>query len=377
MGSTLPSRMKGSADAFNSSRTSVVKAISRQQSRLAPTVRKENQRAIFVASPIAFEVSTAEIDSGSTASKRFVPPSRPNHRPSAPYRLAPIRFAPRSSVPSRFAFCRFERTRLTPRKFAIERSAPARFVRCRCAPCKFTPVRSALAKFTPQRSALTPDSPPDSTQILCWSRISARSRSEIPMESPPLKTSAPAGFSVAISLFNSSISLIASISRPIRTISPRLSLPAVGHPCALQPLELAPLRFSRHSNSWHSKHGSNSPSTAVLLLGCLHPLLPALWKSPDLKYRRRRGNGGRSGGRRSQRIRTRWTQQVRNIHRRKGRVEKIPDPDGYENSAGVASLRGQGTPAYPARLRSERARNSSRIFPNLGPRNRSRIAAGR
>jgi len=27
-------------------------------------------------------------------------------------------------------------------------------------------------------------------------------------------------------------------------------------------------------------------------------------------------------------------------------------------SAGVASLRGQGTPAYPARLRSERARNS-------------------
>ena len=34
-----------------------------------------------------------------------------------------------------------------------------------------------------------------------------------------------------------------------------------------------------------------------------------------------------------------------------------------ENSAGVASLRGQGTPAYPARLRSERARNSSTILP--------------
>src|SRR5258708_30219358 len=29
-----------------------------------------------------------------------------------------------------------------------------------------------------------------------------------------------------------------------------------------------------------------------------------------------------------------------------------------EKNAGVASLRGQGTPAYPARLRSERARNS-------------------
>src|SRR5439155_26278323 len=33
-----------------------------------------------------------------------------------------------------------------------------------------------------------------------------------------------------------------------------------------------------------------------------------------------------------------------------------------KKSAGVASLRGQGTPAYPARLRSERARNSSRNF---------------
>ena len=29
-----------------------------------------------------------------------------------------------------------------------------------------------------------------------------------------------------------------------------------------------------------------------------------------------------------------------------------------KNCAGAASLRGQGTPAYPARLRSERARNS-------------------
>jgi hypothetical protein len=38
-----------------------------------------------------------------------------------------------------------------------------------------------------------------------------------------------------------------------------------------------------------------------------------------------------------------------------------------EKSAGVASLRGQGTPAYPARLRSERARNSSRIFSTARP----------
>src|SRR5213082_3377797 len=44
-------------------------------------------------------------------------------------------------------------------------------------------------------------------------------------------------------------------------------------------------------------------------------------------------------------------------------MEKIPDSKGYENSAGVASLRGQGTPAYPARLRSERARNSSKMSP--------------
>src|SRR2546429_6476869 len=33
------------------------------------------------------------------------------------------------------------------------------------------------------KSARTPDSPPDSTQILCWSRISARSISEIPTDS--------------------------------------------------------------------------------------------------------------------------------------------------------------------------------------------------
>jgi len=58
------------------------------------------------------------------------------------------------------------------------------------------------------------------------------------------------------------------------------------------------------SDSSHSKHGSNSPSTAVPLLECLHPLLPALWKSPALKYRRRRGNGGRTGGQRGERIRT-------------------------------------------------------------------------
>src|ERR1700731_5265271 len=44
-----------------------------------------------------------------------------------------------------------------------------------------------------------------------------------------------------------------------------------------------------------------------------------------------------------------------------------------KKSAGVASLRGQGTPAYPARPRSERARNFSRIFPAAGPRSRSRM----
>src|SRR5713101_5960004 len=44
-----------------------------------------------------------------------------------------------------------------------------------------------------------------------------------------------------------------------------------------------------------------------------------------------------------------------------------------KKSAGVASLRGQGTPAYPARLRSERARNSSRILSAARPRNGSRM----
>src|SRR5467141_2843961 len=112
------------------------------------------------------------------------------------------------------------------------------------------------------------------------------------MESPPFESSAPAGFPVAISVFSSSISLIASISRPIRTFSPNSLCPLLGI-LALQPLKLAPSRFSMHSSSSHSKHGSNSPPLrAVLLLGYLHPLLPARWKSPARKYRRRRGNGG-------------------------------------------------------------------------------------
>ena len=54
-----------------------------------------------------------------------------NHNPSAPYKLAPIRLAPRNSVPNKFAFCRFERTRLAPRKFAMDKSAPAKFMRWR------------------------------------------------------------------------------------------------------------------------------------------------------------------------------------------------------------------------------------------------------
>src|SRR5437899_6290268 len=70
---------------------------------------------------MAFELSTADIDSGSTASKRFVPPRRPNHNPSAPYTLAPIKLAPLNSVPNRLALCRFARTRLAPRRLAIER----------------------------------------------------------------------------------------------------------------------------------------------------------------------------------------------------------------------------------------------------------------
>ena len=56
------------------------------------------------------------------------------------------------------------------------------------------------------------------------------------MESPPLKTSPPAGRSVAISFFISSISLTASISRPILT-SPQPSLPALTHASALPRLK--------------------------------------------------------------------------------------------------------------------------------------------
>jgi hypothetical protein len=45
-----------------------------------------------------------------------------------------------------------------------------------------------------------------------------------------------------------------------------------------------------------------------------------------------------------------------------GRIDDaFREPAEWGKSAGVASLRGQGTPAYPARLRSERARNLSGI----------------
>jgi len=50
-------------------------------------------------------------------------------------------------------------------------------------------------------------------------------------------------------------------------------------------------------------------------------------------------------------------QAVRGIQR--SAAAKIPQKATKNKSRG-ASLRGQGTPAYPARLRSERARNSTR-----------------
>ena len=65
-----------------------------------------------------------------------------------------------------------------------------------------------------------------------------------------------------------------------------------------------------HSN--FSAHGSGSPAAAVRLLGCFHPLLPALWKSPALKYRRRRGNGGSNAG--GWRIPIQITPSRRNMH---------------------------------------------------------------
>ena len=125
-------------------------------------------------------LSTAAMDSGSSASNKFAPPSRPTQRPSAPYSTAPIKSAPRNSVPSSVALHKSACMRLAPRRFAIERSAPLRFTRFKIALCRFTPVRSAFERFAPERSARTPFSPPDSAQSLCWSRISASSSSEIP-----------------------------------------------------------------------------------------------------------------------------------------------------------------------------------------------------
>ena len=64
---------------------------------------------------------------------------------------------------SRMSACTSE----APRRLPSERSAPRKFALFIRAPCRFTPVRSACARFTPHKSALVPDSPPDSTQILC------------------------------------------------------------------------------------------------------------------------------------------------------------------------------------------------------------------
>src|SRR5882762_4907574 len=137
------------------------------------------------------------------------------------------------------------------------------------------------------------------------------------MESPPLKTSPPAGCSVAISLFSSAISLTASISRPIRTFSPSFLWPLsplLAHSNSSNRRAIAPFNafeFLYLSNS--SGYRSHSPVVVRTLLGYLHPLLPLLWKSPARKYRRRRGNGGRTAGQRSKGIRTRRAQPEGNV----------------------------------------------------------------
>src|SRR6266403_2946520 len=114
------------------------------------------------------------------------------------------------------------------------------------------------------------------------------------MESPPFESSAPAGFPVAISVFSSSISLIASISRPIRMFSPNSLCPLLGIVARSDPsTRRATALLTAFEFFAFEARFEFPPLRAVLLLGYLHPLLPARWKSPARKYRRRRGNGGR------------------------------------------------------------------------------------
>src|ERR1700682_865844 len=116
------------------------------------------------------------------------------------------------------------------------------------------------------------------------------------MESPPFESSPPAGFPLAISVFSSSISLIASISRPIRMFSPNSLCPLLGFLARSNPSNRRAIALLNAFEFFaFEARFEFPPLRAVLLLGYLHPLLPARWKSPARKYRRRRGNGGADG----------------------------------------------------------------------------------
>src|ERR1700687_580399 len=154
------------------------------------------------------------------------------------------------------------------------------------------------------------------------------------MESPPFESSPPAGFPPLISLFSSSISLIASISRPIRMFSPNSLCPLLGFLARSNPSDWRAIALLNAFEFFaFEARFEFPPLRAVLLLGYLHPLLPARWKSPARKYRRRRGNGGRTGGQRGKGIRTRTTQALRIIHGRRGKGGKKTRFEGLQKNS--------------------------------------------
>src|SRR5260370_24062675 len=299
------------------------------------------------------------------ASNKFVPPSRPTHSPSAPYSVAPIRFAPRNSVPSKFVSRRSACTKEAPRRFASERSAPRRFALFSCAPCRLTPVKSAFARFTPLKSALAPDSPPDSAQILCWSSTSARSSSEIPRGSA---LGAVSGDNVCIF---EAVSKSAPAFLFIRAVTdPQVQLP--NRECNQQIAQNRDIIFGLQRAGQILCRTATSPTKCGLgapdRLTQRYRVIPVSAQcsarlSTAMVYQHGCGNRLLRGTRRPtgnvQPETRKATEEKVGPRRRIGGGKNFEEKDLEKKQPG-SPLRGRGSPAYPARLRSERARNLKR-----------------
>src|SRR5713226_6376076 len=186
------------------------------------------------------------------------------------------------------------------------------------------------------------------------------------MESPPFESSSAAELSRPIPLFSSLISLMALISKPIRTFSPNFLCPLSGILGALRRLKrrgialLNAFEFFAARFEFPRLKPRVCWAASILSYQRYGNLLPASTGGAEVTGGGREASAARGfehGGHRQCETSTDEGGSGNDT-----RFEWL-----QKNNAGVASLRGQGTPAYPARLRSERARKSSRILPAARP----------